>query len=90
MHTHFFRGEGEGEVMLTSASCDKEISTKVFAAGWTTSKSFIMVAPSFEMVVFPERREKNWIRSDINDLTLFPNTLFMGRLEIREFLALVN
>lgn len=34
----------------TSASCDMEMSTRVFAAGWTMSSSFMMVAPSLEMV----------------------------------------
>lgn len=29
------------------------MSTNVFAAGWTTSRSFRMVAPSFEMVALP-------------------------------------
>jgi len=38
---------------LTSASWDLAISTSVFAAGWTMSRSFIIVAPSFEIVDFP-------------------------------------
>ena len=42
---------------LTSASCERDMSTKVLAAGWTTSNNFIMVAPSLEMVVLPEREE---------------------------------
>ncbi|KAH3662790.1 hypothetical protein OGATHE_004366 [Ogataea polymorpha] len=37
----------------TSASWDREISTKILAAGWTTSRSLRMVAPSFEIVVRP-------------------------------------
>lgn len=32
------------------------MSTKVLAAGCTTSSNFMMVAPSLEMVVFPEKR----------------------------------
>ena len=32
-----------------SASCDFAISTSVFAAGWTISRSWRIVAPSFEM-----------------------------------------
>lgn len=38
---------------LTSASCDLAISTNDLAAGWTTSKSFIIVAPSLDIVAFP-------------------------------------
>lgn len=34
----------------TSASWDLAISTKVFAAGWTTSRSFRIVSPSLEIV----------------------------------------
>jgi len=35
----------------TSASCERAMSTSVFAAGWTTSRRRMMVAPSLEMVV---------------------------------------
>lgn len=42
-----------GSLPLTSASWDREISTRVLAAGCTTSSNFMMVAPSLEMVVFP-------------------------------------
>jgi hypothetical protein len=34
----------------TSASCERAMSTSVLAAGCTISRSFISVAPSFEMV----------------------------------------
>lgn len=37
----------------TSASCESEMSTRVLAAGWTMSNSFMIVAPSLEMVVLP-------------------------------------
>lgn len=37
----------------TSASWDFAMSTKVFAAGWTTSRSFRIVAPSLEIVALP-------------------------------------
>ena len=37
----------------TSASCDIEICTSVCAAGWTIWRSFISVAPSFEIVTCP-------------------------------------
>lgn len=37
----------------TSASWDLAMSTKVFAAGWTTSRSFRIVAPSLEIVALP-------------------------------------
>jgi len=39
--------------LLTSASWDIEMSAKTFAAGCTMSRSFIIVAPSFEMVTLP-------------------------------------
>lgn len=42
-----------GHTPPTSASCERDISTRVLAAGWTMSNSFIMVAPSLEMVVLP-------------------------------------
>ena len=35
---------------ITSESWDMEILTSVFAAGWTTSRSLMIVAPSFEIV----------------------------------------
>jgi len=38
----------------TSASCDREMSTRALAAGWTMSSIFMMVAPSLEMVTPPE------------------------------------
>ena len=34
------------------------MSTRVLAAGWTTSSSFMIVAPSLEMVVLPERERE--------------------------------
>ena len=34
------------------------MSTRVLAAGWTTSSSFMIVAPSLEMVVLPEREKR--------------------------------
>jgi len=34
------------------------MSTRVLAAGWTTSSSFMIVAPSLEMVVLPERETR--------------------------------
>ena len=37
----------------TSASCDFAISTSVLAAGCTTSSSFIIVAPSFDIDALP-------------------------------------
>lgn len=43
----------------TSASCEREISTKVLAAGCTTSSSFMIVAPSLEMVVLPAEANVN-------------------------------
>ena len=46
------------QITHTSASCDFEISTRVFAAGWTTSKRLIIVAPSLEIVAFPTQRSK--------------------------------
>jgi hypothetical protein len=36
----------------TSASWDMEMSTRVLAAGWAISSSFMMVAPSLLMVTF--------------------------------------
>lgn len=41
---------------LTSASCARDTSTSVFAAGCTTSSSFMMVAPSLEIVTLPCRQ----------------------------------
>ena len=41
--------------LLTSASWERDMSTKVLAAGCTTSNSFMMVAPSLEIVVLPVR-----------------------------------
>lgn len=38
---------------LTSASWERAMSTSVLAAGWTTSRSFRMVAPSLEIVALP-------------------------------------
>jgi len=38
---------------ITSASCEAEMSTSTLAAGCTISKSFMMVAPSLEMVTRP-------------------------------------
>ena len=40
-------------ISQTSASCDFAISTNVLAAGWTTSSSFMIVAPSFDMDALP-------------------------------------
>lgn len=37
----------------TSASCDRAISTRILAAGWTMSRSFMTVAPSFVIVCLP-------------------------------------
>lgn len=37
----------------TSESCDRAMSTSVRAAGCTMSRCFMIVAPSFEMVVRP-------------------------------------
>lgn len=37
----------------TSESWDLAMSTRILAAGWTMSRSFMMVAPSLEMVVLP-------------------------------------
>mmetsp|Transcript_10541 Transcript_10541/g.38224 ORF Transcript_10541/g.38224 Transcript_10541/m.38224 type:complete len:271 (-) Transcript_10541:53-865(-) len=37
----------------TSESCDFAMSTRLFAAGWTMSRSFMIVAPSLEIVVTP-------------------------------------
>lgn len=42
-----------GLKQLTSASWERAMSTRVLAAGWTTSSSFRMVAPSLEIVAFP-------------------------------------
>lgn len=39
----------------TSASCESDTSTRVLAAGCTTSSNFMMVAPSFEIVTRPCR-----------------------------------
>ena len=36
----------------TSASCAWAMSTRVLAAGWTMSRSFMMLAPSFEITGF--------------------------------------
>ena len=44
--------------IYTSASWEREMSTRVLAAGWTTSSSFMIVAPSLEMVVLPERERE--------------------------------
>ena len=44
--------------ICTSASWEREMSTRVLAAGWTTSSSFMIVAPSLEMVVLPERERE--------------------------------
>ena len=44
---------------FTSASWDLAISTSVLAAGWMMSNSFMIVAPSFEIVAFPENKIKN-------------------------------
>lgn len=41
-------------VYCTSASCDLAMSTRVLAAGWTISRVFKIVAPSFEIVALPE------------------------------------
>ena len=38
----------------TSESCDFEMSTRVLAAGWTTSSNSNIVAPSFEIMAFPK------------------------------------
>ena len=38
---------------LTSASWDLAMSTRVLAAGWTTSSIFIIVAPSLDIVALP-------------------------------------
>lgn len=46
----------------TSESCDLAISTRILAAGWTMSRSFMMVAPSLEMVVLPL---SSWINLSI-------------------------
>ena len=48
--------QSKKKLFLTSASCESDISTKVLAAGCTTSNNFIIVAPSFDIVVLPERR----------------------------------
>eukprot|EP00734_Pompholyxophrys_sp_LG126_P000608 Pompholyxophrys_sp_v1_NODE_331_length_742_cov_32.136827.p2 type:complete len:139 gc:universal NODE_331_length_742_cov_32.136827:275-691(+) len=37
----------------TSASCERAISTRVLAAGWTTSSRLTIVAPSLEIVTVP-------------------------------------
>lgn len=34
----------------TSASCERAMSTRILAAGWTMSRSFMTVAPSFVIV----------------------------------------
>lgn len=47
---------------LTSESCDLAISTRILAAGCTMSRSFMMVAPSLEIVVFPL---SSWINLSI-------------------------
>jgi len=41
------------EVKVTSESWDLAMSARIFAAGWTMSRSFMMVAPSLEMVTVP-------------------------------------
>lgn len=38
---------------LTSSSCERAISTRVLAPGWTMSNFFRMVAPSLEIVTSP-------------------------------------
>lgn len=42
--------------VLTSASWDLAISTRVLAAGCTMSKFFKMVAPSFDIMDFPAKQ----------------------------------
>lgn len=42
-------------LLITSASCDIEMSASTFAAGCTMSSSFMMVAPSLDMVTRPCR-----------------------------------
>lgn len=57
----------------TSASCDLAMSTNVLAAGWTMSNSFIIVAPSLDIVALPETSKsmqnfgnyKYWSRSTL-------------------------
>ena len=39
--------------IYTPASCDFAISTKILAAGWTTSRKLTTVAPSLEIVALP-------------------------------------
>lgn len=54
----YYRNITLEKIARTSASCDFEISTRVFAAGWTTSKRLIIVAPSLEIVAFPTQRSR--------------------------------
>ena len=42
----------------TSASWEREMSTRAFPAGWTTSSSFKIVAPSFEMVTYNVKKDR--------------------------------
>jgi len=52
---------------VTSASCDAEMSTSTLAAGCTISKSFMMVAPSLEIVTrpcAPERKTQSVLAWD--------------------------
>lgn len=47
---------------ITSESCDFAISTRILAAGWMMSRSFMIVAPSLEIVTFPL---SSWINLSI-------------------------
>lgn len=57
-HKKYYININLEQITRTSASCDFEISTRVFAAGWTTSKRLIIVAPSLEIVAFPTQRSR--------------------------------
>lgn len=50
--------------LLASASWERAMSTRVLAAGWTTSSSFRMVAPSLEIVALPRKQKSQNINKE--------------------------